>query len=128
MEEKKFKILICDDSLLILRKMRKILTTLGDFEIVEANNGQIAIEQFDKERPDLVFLDYVMPLKNGLEVLKAVKKIDKSVPVVMVSSVGTLDNVNETIKEGAHDFVQKPLNQELIHGIVKKILTARGVE
>src|SRR5690606_533261 len=82
-------ILICDDSLLVRKKMKDCLKEYGDFNIVEASTGQSSIELFKQYEPDLVFLDIVMPDKNGIEALKEMMAVKKDVKVIMLSSSGT---------------------------------------
>ena len=112
-------ILICDDSLLVRKKMRDCLSECGDFNIVEASNGQISVELFRENNPDLVFLDIVMPDKNGIEALQEMMEIKKNVKVVMLSSSGTKTHLKAAMEAGASDFIQKPWEKSQIEHIVK---------
>lgn len=114
--------LVCDDSILIRKKLREALEKLKFKEINEAENGVIAVEQVEKHKPDVVFLDIVMPDKDGIEALKEIKEIHPETKVIMVSSVGTSNKLKEALEHGAHDFVQKPINFEIITNIVENIL------
>jgi len=110
--------LICDDSLLVRKKLKDLLLECGCQEIIEAKNGQQAIEQYQAKNPDIVFMDIVMPVLDGIEALKKIKEIDANANVVMVSSVGTKTNLMDALKVGAKDFIQKPYDKEQITRIL----------
>jgi two-component system chemotaxis response regulator CheY len=114
-------ILVCDDSLLVRKKMRDCLSEIGDFNIVEAANGQSSVELFKQNDPDLVFLDIVMPDKNGIEALQEMMAVKKDVKVVMLSSSGTRNHLKAAMEAGASDFIQKPWEKSQIEHIVKNI-------
>lgn len=106
------KILLCDDSMTVRKKLANSIKAIKDCEIIEAKNGQEAIEQFDKEVPDLVFMDIMMPVKDGLEAVAEIMTLHTKAKIVMLSSVGTKSNLQKALKFGAIDFVQKPVDQE----------------
>lgn len=114
-------ILICDDSLLVRKKMKDCLAELGDFNILEASSGQGSIELFKQHEPDLVFLDIVMPDKNGIEALMEMMALKKDVKIVMLSSSGTKSHLKAAMEAGASDFIQKPWEKSQIEHIIKSI-------
>ena len=114
-----FKILYCDDSLLVRRQLKEILEEQGFTNLIEASDGEEAVEKFEKEKPDLVFCDIVMPKLDGLEALIKIKNIDKEASVVMISTSGTKLNLTKALNEGAKDFIQKPFDEKR----VKKVLS-----
>ncbi len=114
-------ILVCDDSLLVRKKMKDCLLELGDFNIVEAANGQSSVELFKQNDPDLVFLDIVMPDKNGIDALQEMMAVKKDVKVIMLSSSGTRTHLKAAMDAGASDFIQKPWEKSQIEHIVKNI-------
>jgi two-component system chemotaxis response regulator CheY len=118
----KFTVLICDDSLLIRKKLKEALEELNFQAIYEAQNGISAVEQVEKYKPNLVFLDIVMPEKDGIETLKEIKEISPETKVIMVSSVGTSSKLKEALQLGAYDFIQKPIQFETLTNIVEKAL------
>ena len=120
MEQKKTKILVCDDSSLIRKQLKDLLVTM-DCEVFEAANGRIVVEVFKEVKPDVVFMDIVMPEVDGLEALKNIKMYDKEAKVVMLSSVGTSAKLVQALKNGAMDFIQKPYTTEQIEKIVADI-------
>ena len=116
------KILVCDDSILARKQLKNFLTSLGCNNILEAVNGTTAVETYKSQRPDLVFLDIVMPEKNGIEATKEIIEFDKDAYIVMASSVGTQTNLKEALRLGAKDFIQKPLNTEQIQKVINIVL------
>ena len=107
------KILISDDSLLIRKKLREELEKLG-CQVYEAKDGDEAVEVFKNEKPDGIFMDIVMPNKNGIDAVKCIKEIDKTAKIIMLSSAGTSNKLMEALKLGAMDFIQKPYTGEQI--------------
>jgi len=110
---RKLKILITDDSLLLRRKLKQELESLG-CEVFEAKNGKEAVMMYLENQPDGTFLDIVMPEVGGLEALKAIRKINEKAQVIMLSSTGTSSKLVETLKFGAIDFIQKPYTTQQI--------------
>ena len=110
---RKLKILITDDSLLLRRKLKQELESLG-CEGFEAKNGKEAVMMYLANQPDGTFLDIVMPEVGGLEALKAIRKINEKAQVIMLSSTGTSSKLVETLKFGAIDFIQKPYTTQQI--------------
>ena len=114
-------ILICDDSLLVRKKMKDCLMRCGDFNILEAANGRSSVDIFRQYMPDLVFLDIVMPDKNGIDSLKEMKSIKNDTKVIMLSSSGTRSHLKAAMEAGASDFIQKPWEDSQIEHIIKNL-------
>lgn len=126
MNVKDMKILVCDDSIVSRRKLKDYILTLGCTEVLEAANGQEAIELYNTSKPDLVFMDIVMPKMDGIESVKEIVESYPEAKVVMASSVGTMASLRDAIKAGAYDFLQKPLDTEQVKKII--ISLAEGVK
>lgn len=122
------KILLCDDSMLIRKKLKGALAELGFTNLFEAIDGEEAVTFCRTEQPDLVLMDIVMPKKDGIEALQEIKIINPAIHVVMASSVGTQSNLIKALKLGADNFLQKPIQVEIIVDIAKKIVEDRGVQ
>lgn len=122
MAENSLKILICDDSMLMRKKLKGSLTLCGSFDILEATDGQKAIDIYKEKIPDLVFMDIVMPVKDGIQAVSEIKDFDENAKVVMASSSGTKENLKKAIKAGAFEFIQKPWEQEQINKIVSNFI------
>ena len=116
------RVLICDDSILIRKKLRNTLEKCKCQEIFEAENGNVAVESVKANNPDLIFMDIVMPDKDGIEALKEIMEIDPKAKVVMASSVGTSDHLKKALENGAYDFIQKPISLEAITNLIEKVL------
>ncbi|WP_163193045.1 response regulator [Clostridium thermarum] len=125
MSEIAMKVLLCDDSLLMRKKLKESLNLCGTFEYLEATNGQAAIDIYKEENPDLVFMDIVMPVKDGIQAVSEIIEYDKNAKVVMASSSGTKENLKKAIKAGAFEFIQKPWELDQVARIVNNI-TKKG--
>ena len=112
------KILIGDDSILARKQLKDIIATCGTPTFFEASNGQEAIDIYKKDKPDLVFLDIVMPVKDGNAAIREIIDFDKDADIIIVSSVGTQSQLKAAIETGAKDFVQKPLNADQVRHII----------
>lgn len=119
------KILIADDSILARKQLKDIILTLGTPTFIEASDGQIAIDKYKESKPDLAFLDIVMPVKDGNAAIQEIIEFDPNATLVVASSVGTQSQLKNAIKAGAKDFIQKPLDKEQVLGIVSRILEGR---
>lgn len=112
------KILIGDDSILARKQLKDIILLNGTPTFFEASNGQETIDLYKKESPDIVFLDIVMPVKDGNAAIREIIEYDKNAEIIVVSSVGTQSQLKAAIEAGAKDFIQKPLNPDAIHHII----------
>lgn len=116
------KILIVDDSLFIRKVLNDLLS--DDYEVIEANSCDNAIEQYTKERPDLVLLDIIMPggEEEGIRALEEIKQINSQAIVIMITAVGQDAVIQECKEIGASDYVVKPFDAEQVMEIVTKYL------
>ncbi|MGN0313112.1 MAG: response regulator [Lachnospiraceae bacterium] len=122
MEFKDCKFLICDDSILARKQLKDVLIAAGCTRFAEAKDGQMAIDLYKEEHPDIVFLDIVMPVVDGIEAVRQIVSFDSSACIIMVSSVGTQSQIKAAIEEGAKDFIQKPFVANQILTILKNRL------
>ncbi len=112
-------VLVIDDDEAVLGLLSDLLD-LNGFKVHAARGGKEGLESFDRELPDLVITDIRMPQMDGLQVLKKVRAIDNTVPVILVTGFGDLDYALGALREGAHDFLLKPINPEILVNTVKK--------
>ncbi len=103
------KILIIDDERAIRRALREILEFEG-FEVDEAEDGKQGVDKATNESFDVIFCDIKMPNMDGMEVLEAFQQNNVESPVIMISGHGNIDTAVQTIKKGAFDFIEKPLD------------------
>lgn len=106
------KVMVVDDMKMIRRSLRRYLGELGYENVVEAENGKDAVEKFNTEKPDFVFLDVVMPELNGNEALKKIRETDKETEIVMLSSVADHEVINECKALGISGYIIKPLTTD----------------
>ena len=120
------RVLIVDDSPTEVHYLRSALERNG-FETEAAATGQEGVALVQKESPDLVFLDIKMPGTDGIEVLKQLRAVDETLPIVMISGHGNIESAVRAIKMGAFDFVEKPLSLEKTVLVVRNALRQRPV-
>lgn len=102
-------ILIIDDERPIRNAMRDILE-YENYKVDEAEDGQVGIDKIKKGSYDLILCDIKMPKKDGIEVLTEVMNEGIDVPIVMISGHGTIETAVDAIKQGAFDYIAKPLD------------------
>ena len=112
------KVLIGDDSILARKQLKDVLSTMGAVHFIEAVNGKEAVEKYIAEKPDIIFLDIIMPIKDGIHAVQEIIAADPTALIIIVSSVGTQQQLKSAIEAGAKDFIQKPINADQIKAIV----------
>lgn len=117
---KKPVILVVDDEPQILRVMRASLPPRG-YEVVTARSGQEALDRIQKEMPNLIILDLVMPEMSGLEVCRQVREFS-SVPVLVLSAKGSEHDKVTALDLGADDYITKPFSMDELLARVRAIL------
>lgn len=119
------KILIADDSILARKQLKDMISTLGTPVFLEAKDGQGAIDQYKQNKPDLVFLDIVMPNKDGNTAIEEIIGYDPEATIIIASSVGTQSELKKAIEAGAREFIQKPLDPQQVCNTVTRFLEGR---
>ncbi|HWG91227.1 MAG TPA: response regulator [Candidatus Thermoplasmatota archaeon] len=120
------KIMLVDDSAYMRGVLKNILRGAGYTAFVEASNGADAVGTYQKEKPDLVLMDIVMPQKNGIEALRDIKEIDAEARVVMVTAIGQEVIRNEAAEAGAEGFIVKPFEAGQVRETVERVLLHGG--
>ncbi len=115
------RILIVDDEPDMRLAVRNVLKLRG-YEISEAGDGPSALEMARESRPDLVLLDMRLPGMDGIEVLDGLKKIDDTVPVVMITGYGHIQSAVDVMKLGASEYLQKPFENAQLVETVKRFI------
>ena len=115
------KILVVDDEDSIRRTLEGVFRDEG-FRVFSSKNGEDAVRLVQEEKPDLVLLDIWLPGMDGLEALQEFKKIRPELPVIMISGHATIPTAIQATKLGAVDFIEKPLDLEVMLTAVKKAL------
>ena len=125
MDAHRATILVIDDEESNLLAMKKILEQEA-YQVVTAKLATTALPLFRRQPIDLVLTDLRMPGVSGLELLRAIRKEDIAVPVVMLTAYGTVNDAVEAMKHGAVDFLSKPLRRETILRCVQDTLAKHG--
>ena len=106
-------ILIVDDEVSIQESLAGIMRDEG-YDVSLAGNGHQALKLVDKDPPDLVFLDIMMPGIDGIETLKRIKEGHPDVYVIIISAHGTIETAVRAIKYGAFDLIEKPFSLDKV--------------
>jgi len=123
MPAKKRKVLVIDDSDLILQSLISFFSGY-DIEVLTATNGLDGIKIAAEHHPDIIFLDLVMPNVNGLKMLEVKKALDeiRSIPVIVISANTGRSNVVSAMELGADRIISKPIDHAMLKKYVNEIL------
>lgn len=119
------KILIADDERDICEAVRRIVERSGH-TCIEVYDGALALEVYERERPDLVVMDVMMPEVNGFDLCRDIRAMDARVPIIMLSAKSDIVDKGVGFAAGCDDYVAKPFNsQELAMRIEAQLRRAR---
>jgi|688.fasta_scaffold63151_3 two-component system chemotaxis response regulator CheY len=119
--EKLITVLIVDDSGTIRGQLRNFLQESGCKVIAEAKNGIEAIDQYVRNKPEIVTLDLVMPVLDGLSALSEIRRYDPKAKVMVITSSLSKKNRSEAEELGVEIFVEKPISLEKIQQALSEI-------
>lgn len=122
------KILIIDDEKHIVELVTVLLEDNEDYQILKAYDGEEGLLVVERDRPDLVLLDYMMPRMNGLEVLKEIKKHWPATYVIIMTGKGSEKVAVTLMKAGASDYISKPFRADELEEIVETGVNMRKIE
>lgn len=122
--DEKASILIVDDNLSLCKTMTLILRRKG-YDATSAKDGYEAIVKVKERSFDLIFMDIKMPLMDGVETYKEIKKIRPDSVVFMMTAYAVEDLIQEALKEGAYGVLYKPLDMEKIFSFIKTAKEAK---
>jgi len=120
MTSRKPLILVVDDDVRMLRMMRRILELEG-YRVITASSGEAALEVFDRQTPDLVLLDVMMPGMDGYIVCQRIREFSQ-VPIIMVTARSVDDEKVRGLDSGADDYVTKPFSASELTARVRAVL------
>jgi two-component system chemotaxis response regulator CheY len=119
----RMKVLVADDFATMRKIVRNILKQIGFDNIVEAEDGQAAVQVLRNENIGLVVTDWNMPNMSGLELLEKIRSDPKTahLPVLMVTAEGLKENVVVAVKAGVNNYVVKPFTAEILQEKIEQI-------
>ncbi len=117
-------ILVVDDEEDMLENCTRILTKLG-YEVITEQKPASALARVGRGHLDLILTDLRMPEMDGLELLRAIRRVDVEVPVILMTAFATIETAVEAIKEGAFDYVTKPFSAEQLRVVIERALAQR---
>lgn len=107
------RILIVDDEAPVRLMLRRFLENKG-YSVLEATGGHEALEVYNQDKPDAVFLDVRMPGKDGMETLLELKALDPKASVIMVTAVHEEETGMKALEQGAFDYITKPIDTDYL--------------
>ncbi len=118
----KKKVVIVDDAPFIQEILMTLLSQMDCDVVGVASDGQQAVETVLAQKPDLVFLDLILPEKNGIQVAKEILEYFPEIPIVVMSTVDQKTMIDESLKVGCVEFIAKPFDKKDIESSIKKHL------
>lgn len=119
------KVLVADDDQGLRLSVKTSLTSTGRYEVTEAFDGINAIEKIKAEEFNVAILDVDMPRLNGLETLKAIKEHNPGIVVIMLTAFASIDAAVQAVKDGAYNFLSKPMQGEELVALVDRAVDAQ---
>ncbi|MEW6387742.1 MAG: response regulator [Thermodesulfobacteriota bacterium] len=116
------RLLVVDDEPNMLRLLKTILMDKTGYEVDTTNNPLEVSKLLQEQHYDLVVTDLKMPLVDGIDLIDIIKKIDNTVPIIIITAYGTIETAEEAIQKGAYDFITKPFRKENILITIKRAL------
>ena len=108
------QILIVDDELDMLALLAMIIREKTDHHVTTTSNPLEVLELVKAEDYDLVISDLKMPTMDGLELIDEIRKMDRNIPILIITAYGSSESAEEAIHKGAYDYITKPFRKEQI--------------
>ena len=125
------KLLIMDESRVKRRKIARAVESIGFHEIIEADNGEQAVQLFSETRPDVTCIDITMPQTDAIDAINRIKAEDSNALIVVVSSAATQELAGQAMAAGARERLEEPYDDDkvsrVIQGVVAKAVNETGV-
>ena len=118
------KVLVADDSGIMRKIIIRSLNAVGVSDIVEAADGQEAIDAYKAEPVDLILTDWNMPNKSGLDVVTEIRALGSTVPIIMVTTEAQKSQVIAAIQAGVSDDLTKPFESDDLRAKLDKFVAA----
>ena len=117
------KVLTVDDNKDNRLTLRLLLDEYEGISIFEADNGKKGVESVKIASPDIIFMDIMMPIMDGIEAVRQIREFNTTSIIVAVSVLGDDEHKNEMLKAGAEDYITKPINEELFKARMKNYIS-----
>ena len=115
------RVLIVDDAQFMRQRLAKLLSQHG-FDVIEADDGDAAVQSYHSARPDVVLMDITMLPKDGLTALAEIRDFDPQAKVIMLTALDQQAIILRAMQLGARDFLVKPYRPEFVLKALKKVL------
>ena len=121
-----YQVLVVDDDANNLELLSRIVARSG-YDVITADCGSSAIAQIVSKAPDLVLLDWMMPDLSGIDVLRAIRQgyDENALPVIMCTALAETEYVSSALKEGANEFLTKPVNPDVLSARISSQLSRK---
>lgn len=116
------RILIVDDSAVMRLNLRKILMESGHEIVAEAPNGKVALNMYEKYKPDLVTMDITMPVMSGVDATGFIVSKYPDAKIVMISALNQKKMVYDALKNGARHYIIKPIDKQKVMSVLNEVL------
>lgn len=116
------RIALADDETMIRYALKNVVASLAMTCVGEATNGQDAVTLYEKEKPDIMFLDINMPVKNGDQALKDIRAKFPNARIIMLTSVAESEKVQQCIRDGALNYILKTNPLDKIKVMIEEIV------
>lgn len=117
------KIMLVDDSRTIRNIQKNVLSQLGHTDVVEVEDGVKALASFNQQVPDLMLVDWNMPNMDGITLVRKIREVNKSVPIIMCTTEAEKSRVLEAIKAGVNNYIVKPFTVESLGEKINQTLS-----
>jgi len=118
------RLLVVDDER-SMREFLEIMLTGEGYEVNTAASGEDAYDIYRKDRPDLVLTDVRMPGMSGLDLIREIRAIDPSAPIIAITAYASAHDAIRAVREGAYDYISKPFQIEDLRAVIRNALEAR---
>ena len=122
------RILVVDDEPNMLRLLKTILMDKTGYEVTTTNNPLEVSKLLQEDRYHVVVTDLKMPLVDGMDLIEIIRKIDRTLPIIIITAYGTIETAEEAVQKGAYDFITKPFRKETILITIRRALEWRRMQ
>lgn len=126
-ETSKGSVMIVDDCLVMRRILCDMVSSMGYKVICEAVNGVDSVSLYSERHPDIVLMDLIMPVMDGIDATRAIKSMDPDAIIIIISSCTQGNRIVNAINAGASDFITKPFLKERVSDALSKINVSQKI-